>query len=534
MKKNFEQIFSHYDSLLKTSSVKVQLISYTDEHANLSCATARTCYSQKGLVLPSDMDVDEKTVHTRNKILQSTLKAGHLTTRQHSHYVFAIDGISRNVIWDFFHAHPYYNSEQVSQRYTYVDDSRSWYHLPVELPSQLEASYHEMMKKSYEAYRSLKEILYPFVHKELEKTHKLKAVQKPKLLQQMAQKKSAEFARYTLPLATNARMYHSVSALTLLRYYHSLGQSTHKEIDCIILKMIEQVLKIDYSFALDLEQITWKNDDEEKKIISLEQSQKRQAIHKKLDEQISAPYHYTSLIEYPSADSLEKQLLLQTGIDFSNTHSQENLWEYLLSPQHNPSIAQTINRVSQDSLSRNLNMFHFSFYQKISHTADSQEQRHRTLPATRLPMAEQASFAAEYVIPTAIKEHEPALEYYQNYMESFFVNLHPLLEKSKESVGFASYLLPNAYPTRSFAGGDLLNFYHKWKTRLCYNAQQEIFDLALEQVRLVEKKLPQLAKLLGAPCHTRAGVIKPICPEGSHYCGTKVWQKNLDELERIL
>src|SRR5688500_16995471 len=46
--------------------------------------------------------------------------AGHHTTLQHATFVFVLDNVSRLAIWSFFHAHPFYNSEQVSQRYREV------------------------------------------------------------------------------------------------------------------------------------------------------------------------------------------------------------------------------------------------------------------------------------------------------------------------------------------------------------------------------------------------------------------------------
>ena len=39
---------------------------------------------------------------------------------QHATFVFVLDNVSRLAIWSFFHAHPFYNSEQVSQRYREV------------------------------------------------------------------------------------------------------------------------------------------------------------------------------------------------------------------------------------------------------------------------------------------------------------------------------------------------------------------------------------------------------------------------------
>ena len=46
--------------------------------------------------------------------------AGHHTTFQHANFVFVLDNVSRLAIWSFFHSHPHYNSEQVSQRYREV------------------------------------------------------------------------------------------------------------------------------------------------------------------------------------------------------------------------------------------------------------------------------------------------------------------------------------------------------------------------------------------------------------------------------
>lgn len=526
MKKDLHQILSHYQKELNNSSAEVKLISYTSSHANLSAATARTCYSQKGLVLPQQMQKDEKTVQTRDRILLSTLKAGHLTTRQHSHYVFTLNNISRNIIWDFFHSHPYYNSEQVSQRYTYIDNSQDWYYLP-QLSHSLTQEYHRLHQQAHHAYLQLREILLEPIHEQLKQIHRIKAKQKPKMLLQMAQRKSAEFARYVLPVSTYARMYHSINALTLLRYYHAIGSYAHKEVDVVILKMIQEVLKVDSSFALDLQ----KRELAENPMVSAAQAQQRLSVHKTLDKQISLPNEYTALLSYPQTDSLKNQLLLQ-GVDLSNS-GEENLWQFLLSNKLNSAISQTINRSGQESLFRNLNIFHFSFYQKISHTADSQEQRHRTLPGTRLSLAMQASFLKEYIVPTVIQEHDQALQYYHSYMISLFESLQKMIEQQPQSIAFASYLLPNAYPTRSYVAGDLLNFYHKWKTRLCFNAQQEIFDLALEQVRLVKNAMPELSEFLGAPCHTRKNT-RPICPEGPHYCGVPVWKKSLDELERTI
>jgi hypothetical protein len=54
------------------------------------------------------------------KLYADLFAAGHHTTLQHANFVFVLDNVSRLAIWSFFHAHPFYNSEQVSQRYREV------------------------------------------------------------------------------------------------------------------------------------------------------------------------------------------------------------------------------------------------------------------------------------------------------------------------------------------------------------------------------------------------------------------------------
>ena len=79
-------------------------------------ATARTCYSSK-VITADDVSKDEPTRIRRDAIAQSTYKAGHHTTIQHATFQFVLDKVSRQFIWSFLHSHPFYNSEQVSQRY---------------------------------------------------------------------------------------------------------------------------------------------------------------------------------------------------------------------------------------------------------------------------------------------------------------------------------------------------------------------------------------------------------------------------------
>ena len=99
----------------------------------------------------------------------------------------------------------------------------------------------------------------------------------------------------------------------------------------------------------------------------------------------------------------------------------------------------------------------------------------------------------------------------------------------------ALYLLPNAKALRFTESADLLHFRHKAAMRLCYNAQEEIWRLTLEESEQIARLYPLIGRYLLPPCGLRrlAGAT-PACPEGDHYCGVPVWRLSREDYERIL
>ncbi len=80
--------------------------------SNVAVSSARTCYFPGGIVEP----MASNEWKAKSGLLSSIFEAGHHTTMQHSHFTILIEGMSRHLIWRFLHAHPYYNSVEVSQR----------------------------------------------------------------------------------------------------------------------------------------------------------------------------------------------------------------------------------------------------------------------------------------------------------------------------------------------------------------------------------------------------------------------------------
>src|SRR5258708_13123585 len=124
---------------------------------NNAVATARTCYSSQ-VIHSGDVSKDEATRARRDAIAQSIYKAGHHTTIQHATFQFVLDKVSRQVIWSFLHSHPYYNSEQVSQRY--VEMKAENFTTPA-LREENIPLYRQPIQELMNAYHELSRLLEP-------------------------------------------------------------------------------------------------------------------------------------------------------------------------------------------------------------------------------------------------------------------------------------------------------------------------------------------------------------------------------------
>ena len=82
--------------------------------------------------------------------------------------------------------------------------------------------------------------------------------------------------------------------------------------------------------------------------------------------------------------------------------------------------------------------------------------------------------------------------------------------------------LPNAVAIRFTESADLLSLHHKLVSRLCYNAQEEIFAASLDEAQQIALVDPLIGAHLGAPCLLRMrAATTPFCPEGDRYCASQ-------------
>ncbi len=174
-------------------------------------------------------------------------------------------------------------------------------------------------------------------------------------------------------------------------------------------------------------------------------------------------------------------------------------------------------------LMRSLQHASYTFRKRLSHTADSQDQRHRMVPGSRPLMTFSDTTRADYVTPRMIRANPAALAEYEAAMARAWAAKNRLLALGVP-IEFALYVLPNAKVIRFVESGPLIALLHKWTMRTCFNAQEEIYEASMEEVAQVRAVHPRLARFIGPPCVVRNGLVSPRCTEGNKFCGVPVWR----------
>jgi len=481
-------------------------------------AAARTCYSSR-LIGPEE--VNDKQ---RLNIGAATFFSGHHTVYQHAHFEFGLENISRQFVWSFLHAHPFYNSEQQSQRYVRMDRTQA-YVPPVSLffDAESRAIYERAIARAWSFYRELSSLLLPQAREILLDIWHVGPMSHPKRLQKIersAEKRAIEIARYVLPIAAFTTMVHTVSGIVLHRLWRMCAASdTPSEPRAIIGELFAHVKNIDSQFfdrfgSEPLDELReWK--------IELPRTTPGHQFVKEFDAQLHG--RTAALLDYslnaPAVIAGAYRAVL--GLSAADCSDSEAL-DRLLNPSRNLYRLETLNVGVHAPMMRALQHANYTFAKKISHTADSQDQRHRMIPGSRPLLTLADTREPDYITPALLTSNPRAREVYDRAMQDAWHSKNELLDRGVP-LEIALYLLPNAKSIRLVESGSLLHLLHKWTMRTCFNAQEEIYQSSLDEIAQLQEVHPQLAKFIGPPCHLRAGVTTPICTEGSHFCGVKVW-----------
>jgi thymidylate synthase ThyX len=489
-------------------------------------AAARTCYS------PRVIGVDEVTPAQRENIGPLTFEGGHHTVFQHAHFEFGLENVSRQFVWSFLHSHPFYNSEQSSQRFVRLDEVRAF--VPDGLSDDARAVYEGAVADAWESYRRLNAILKEDTLRIIGQLRHLTPAASEKRRKKVAresEKKAIEVARYVIPIAAFTSMVHTVSGIVLHRLYRMMrtGDAPTETVR-IVEAMVAQVRALDPDFFERVGQGPIEGPDlVESRFPALTGAGDAAAarMDARLGRRTSLLVDYTAHGESTTADAVRAVM----GAS-SDAMSDEEALERLLNPSFNRYRLETLQLSVHSPLTRAMHHATYTFLKKLSHTADSQDQRHRLVPASRPLMTLTDTARPDYITPPLVAANAQALEVYTQAMERAWAAKNRLLDMDVP-LESALYLLPNAVALRFHESGSLLYLAHKWVMRTCFNAQEEIYRASMDELDQVRAVHPALAKHMGPPCVLRAGRITPTCTEGEHFCGVPVW-RSFPNVERPL
>jgi len=494
-------------------------------------ATARTCYSSKGVV---DEDQASRNPGKRDALAKSIYEAGHHTTFQHAHFQFAISNVSRQFLWTFLHSHPFYNSEQVSQRYVEVKAGN--FAIPP-LSGASRELFERTARLQNEAYARLTELLSPICRERYFGLFpgRLRG-EGPQRFAGAVGKRAQEIARYVLPIATFAYLYHTISGITLFRYRRLCeSYDAPAEQRYVVDRMVAEVLALDPLYAHVLEDPIPLEETPEFEAFRAVAERGRSGARFRDEFDASLEGRVSRLVDWKRNNEAVLAASVREVLGLAASEmTDDDAIALCLDPGKNRLLGETLTLTTHGKISRA--MFHpgYTFRKKLSHTADSQDQRHRMTPASRPALPAYLSDAPDYVVPMLVGDVPEAAALYRETMERTWQAIGTLRARGA-SDEYAAYLLPNAVALRFTESADLLNLHHKMAMRLCYNAQEEIWAASREEALQVREINPRIGRWLLPPCGLRyAAGAHPFCPEGERFCGDVVWKKDLTEYRRRL
>lgn len=481
--------------------MKLTLLNRPSNLLSTASGSALTCYSGQGLVTPEQAVESGKCA----SIFADVYKSGHHTTLQHVNLNIGISGVSRMFVWKFLHNHHFYNSEQISQRFVSAEKQTNG--MSVFMPN---AVYQVKARKLLDTYDKLKDILVSY----FEKGHP----------NNFAVKKAQEFARYVLPQNMQCELYHSISLVTALRYINAcknqVGVSGVVEEATIFGQQLRKLL-IDYKPQL------------EEYIADAE----------------TEPAHDPGVNPY---NTFGVKLVSEMKNNVNVYNVSPILWDL---PEDG--LINYVHKLKPYTVvSDGINLGTINMVSRMSLSCDAQNQRHRTTTRytpsildgfaqykneiLKLVKTEENDIAGiidtkVFYTPELFKSVPEALELYARTMHDLYKFIYAEYIEISDIMSDDKFLdelfllLPNSHMVDVFESYHIGDFINNTQLRMCRNAQEEISNLRLEQIRQVTEKCPTddpgILGLMAPPCVNRHRfAIYPTCPEGKRFCGTKVWE----------
>jgi thymidylate synthase ThyX len=466
--------------------------------------------------------VAEVTDRQRDSIGRLTFDAGHHTVYQHAHFEFGLENISRQFVWTFLHSYPFYNSEQSSQRYVRLKEPRAF--VPP-LGGEAMDVYEAAILRAWNRYGELSALLKDdalTILKELRYIQPTSSPERLKAIEKDAEKRAIETARYVIPIAAFTSMVHTVSGIVL----HRLARMTNSgdapcEARMVVGEMVTRVKEWDPLFFEKIGE----GPIEEPALAETTFPRAHgggDRFAAEFDARLNG--RWSRLCDTsPDAEAVVARSVRSVFGLPSDEMSEDEALDRALNPARNRYRLDVLNVSYHSPLMRALHHATYVFEKKLSHTADSQDQRHRMVPASRPQMLFTDTVRPDYITPRLIAGNPKARALFDEAMRDAWDAKNRLLALGVP-LEYALYVLPNAKTLRFVESGSLLALLHKWTMRTCFNAQEEIYLASMDEIQQVRAVHPRIGRHIGPPCVVRNGLISPRCTEGTHFCGVPVWR----------
>ncbi len=503
---------------------EVRLRNWFERPYDDAIAAARTCYS------PRVVFADEVTERQRRSIGPLTWAGGHHTVYQHATFEFALSGVSRQLAWCFLHGFPFYNTEQQSQRYVRLDEARAV--VPPELGGEARALFVAAVERAWSAYAELTRRLEPVTLGILAELWRLRERQSHAFgrnLRREAEKRAIETARYVIPIASHTALVYTVSGITLHRLRRMAAAcDAPSEARRVVERMVAEVTRVDPAFFREVGEPPLEVTETPEAQLAPPgpgDPAALEAFDKSLAGRRSRLVDWGARAPEVVADGV-RHALGRSDLD------DEEALALALDPARNRYRLDTLNVSFHAPVMRALDHAHYSFRKKLSHSADSQDQRHRMVPGSRPLLTRTVPERVDVVEPDLVARDPACHALFVEATEAAF-DARARLLRAGAAPEHALTVLPNALAVRFEESGSLLHLLHKWTMRTCLNAQREIWEASMQEVAQVRAVHPQLVRHVGPPCVVRNGLAHPRCTEGTHFCGIPVWRSFPDVERRI-
>ena len=296
-------------------------------------------------------------------------------------------------------------------------------------------------------------------------------------------------ARYVLPLATPAHLYHTVNGLTLLRYYVLANQpDAPTEVRYIVNRMVDEVLAVDPLLPRRA-QIPARSARARRRRDArgarrwptgrptLAQTEaETEAFCQEFDAALGRSANSRLVSSNPDAERSWPRRCGPCSALTREAMTDEDAIAQVLDGAQNPYLGHPLFLAMNSKLMQTMNHVPFTFQKRISGAEDAQNQRHRGTLSSGPLLTAHLRREPDVIVPWAIARNPDARAEYDATIRAMWDGQERAARRRRRPAETALYLLPNSHRVRFYESGTLLTYYWKWIKRLCYDAQREIFD----------------------------------------------------------